>query len=155
MIRRAYYKRAARRTHPNIRRFVFVDPNDRRYDLYAHERDTILHSMKCRAEMITSTLSDLEGVSFNASQGAMYAFPRIYLPPKALDAAAEAGKPADMMYCLELLDSTGIVVVPGSGFGQKDGTLHFRATILPPEEELRDVLLRYSNFHASFMEKYA
>ena len=111
--------------------------------------------MKRRAEMIVSSLSDLDGVTCNASQGAMYAFPQIRLPPKALDAATEAGKPADMMYCLELLDSTGIVVVPGSGFGQKEGTLHFRATILPPEEELRDVLLRFSDFHTSFLEKYA
>jgi aspartate/methionine/tyrosine aminotransferase len=29
-----------------------------------------------------------------------------------------AGKPADWLYCRELLVHTGIVVVPGSGFGQ-------------------------------------
>jgi len=30
------------------------------------------------------------------------------------------------MYCCQLLEETGICVVPGSGFGQKDGTYHFR-----------------------------
>ena len=30
------------------------------------------------------------------------------------------------MYCFDLLESTGICVVPGSGFGQKPGTFHFR-----------------------------
>ncbi|PVD24852.1 hypothetical protein C0Q70_15338 [Pomacea canaliculata] len=33
---------------------------------------------------------------------------------------------------------TGICTVPGSGFGEKEGTYHFRITILPPQEELRE-----------------
>jgi len=36
------------------------------------------------------------------------------------------GMKPDVMYCFELLEETGICVVPGSGFGQKDGTYHFR-----------------------------
>lgn len=36
------------------------------------------------------------------------------------------GVPADVMYCFDLLENTGICVVPGSGFGQKPGTFHFR-----------------------------
>ena len=32
----------------------------------------------------------------------------------------------DAYYCLELLRQTGVCVVPGSGFGQKEGTWHFR-----------------------------
>ena len=32
----------------------------------------------------------------------------------------------DVFFCFELLEETGICVVPGSGFGQKEGTLHFR-----------------------------
>jgi len=34
------------------------------------------------------------------------------------------------MYCYQLLEETGICVVPGSGFGQKKGTHHFRCSIL-------------------------
>jgi hypothetical protein len=30
---------------------------------------------------------------------------------------------ADSLYCMELLEQTGIVVVPGSGFGQAPGNL--------------------------------
>lgn len=33
----------------------------------------------------------------------------------------------DMFYCLKLLEETGICVVPGSGFGQRQGTYHFRS----------------------------
>jgi hypothetical protein len=48
----------------------------------------------------------------------MYAFPRLTMPEGAEKAAAKLGKEADFMYCMELLDNTGIVTVPGSGFGQ-------------------------------------
>lgn len=36
----------------------------------------------------------------------------------------------DMFYCMKLLEETGICVVPGSGFGQREGTYHFRYHIL-------------------------
>nr|XP_014353867.1 PREDICTED: alanine aminotransferase 2 [Latimeria chalumnae] len=39
---------------------------------------------------------------------------------------AAHGMPPDMFYCMRLLEQTGICVVPGSGFGQKEGTYHFR-----------------------------
>lgn len=48
----------------------------------------------------------------------MYAFPRIELPPGAEAASVAAGRQPDFLYCMELLERTGIVTVPGSGFGQ-------------------------------------
>lgn len=51
----------------------------------------------------------------------MYSFPQIHLPPKAIEAAKQAGKVPDVFYCLKLLEATGISTVPGSGFGQKEG----------------------------------
>ena len=54
---------------------------------------------------------------------------------KAAEAAAAEGRTADEFYCMRLLEATGICVVPGSGFGQKDGTLHFRTTFLAPGTE--------------------
>lgn len=48
----------------------------------------------------------------------MYLFPRIYLPHKAIKAAEAAKTAPDAFYCRRLLNATGIVVVPGSGFGQ-------------------------------------
>lgn len=38
---------------------------------------------------------------------------RITLPAAVHEAAAAKGKPADYLYCSELLEQTGIVVVPG------------------------------------------
>jgi len=61
-----------------------------------------------------------------------------------------------MMYCLDLLENTGIATVPGSGFGQEPNTFHFRMAILSCEktalpEALNDIL----KFHKGFMEKYS
>ena len=50
---------------------------------------------------------------------------------QAVQAAQKEGKSPDTFYCLELLEDTGILTVPGSGFGQEEGTLHLRTTILP------------------------
>jgi aspartate/methionine/tyrosine aminotransferase len=60
----------------------------------------------------------------------MYSFPRITLPPAAIAAAKLQNKEADVMYCLELLEATGLSCVPGSGFKQVPGTFHIRTTIL-------------------------
>ena len=61
----------------------------------------------------------------------------------------------DTFYALALLDATGIVVVPGSGFGQKKGTWHFRTTFLPPESDMDAVVDRMTKFHVGFMAQYA
>lgn len=47
-----------------------------------------------------------------------------------------------------------VVAVAGSGFGQKAGSLHFRTTFLPPEEDMQEVANRLSVFHAAFLAKY-
>jgi alanine transaminase len=82
----------------------------------------------------------------------MYLFPRIDLPPKAIEAARKAGKEPDAFYCLRLLERTGICVVPGSGFGQEPGTLHFRTTFLAPGTE--DYVRRLGDFHRAFLDEY-
>jgi aspartate/methionine/tyrosine aminotransferase len=129
-------------------------PSDPSYPLYREEYDRVYSSLKRRSELVTKTLNKMEGISCVPSEGAMYAFPRITLPPKAVEEAKKLGKPADTLYCLELLSATGLCVVPGSGFGQVDGTWHFRTTILPQEEELTQVLGTFEKFHRQYMEKY-
>lgn len=81
----------------------------------------------------------------------MYLFPTIKLPAKAVEAAKAENRNADEFYCLRLLDATGVCVVPGSGFGQKPDTLHFRTTFLAPGT---DWVQRIVKFHSEFMEQY-
>lgn len=86
---------------------------DPSYELYTEERDAILNSLKRRAAMVVEAFNDLEGVSCNEVEGSMYAFPRVVLPPAAVAEAERQGKSPDFVYCMELLDNTGIVTVPG------------------------------------------
>ena len=60
-----------------------------------------------------------------------------------------------MFYCLELIDQTGICVVPGSGFLQKPGTYHLRLTILPPIEQIKSLLSKFESFHINFTKKWS
>ena len=81
--------------------------------------------------------------------------PSITLPPKAVAAAEAEGMAPDAYYAMHLLENTGIVVVPGSGFGQKAGTWHFRTTFLPPEDQIDLVGERMAKFHGEFLAKHA
>merc|ERR1719356_530809 len=129
-------------------------PGDPSYESYKAEFDKIFQSLQRRALKLVKGLNALEGVTCNPSSGAMYAFPRIKFPQKWLEHCKTKGIPADTAYCLELLDATGICVVPGSGFGQVEGTYHFRTTFLPQEDAMDGVNERLTKFHAEFLSKY-
>ena len=133
---------------------MMVNPpreGDPSYNLYKQEYDTIFNNLRDRANALFDAFKEMEGVQCQNPEGAMYLYPTINLPQKAIDAAKEAGKGADEFYCLELLDATGICIVPGSGFGQKEGTLHFRTTFLAPGT---DWVSKITKFHKEFMERY-
>ncbi|ONK75158.1 uncharacterized protein A4U43_C03F13960 [Asparagus officinalis] len=129
-----------------------TEEGDESYESYVAERDGILQSLARRAKALEDAFNSLEGITCNKAEGAMYLFPRIRLPKKAIEAAGNT-KP-DAFYARRLLDATGIVVVPGSGFGQVPGTWHFRCTILPQEDKIPAIISRFKEFHESFMNEY-
>ena len=51
---------------------------------------------------------------------------QIKLSEKAIEEAKHRGFEPNAFYAFQLLESTGICIVPGSGFGQVKGTYHFR-----------------------------
>eukprot|EP00092_Neocalanus_flemingeri_P012259 GFUD01013215.1.p1 GENE.GFUD01013215.1~~GFUD01013215.1.p1 ORF type:complete len:501 (-),score=171.14 GFUD01013215.1:302-1804(-) len=130
-------------------------PGDPSHESWSGEVSATLASYADRARLVADTLNSIEGISCNTVQGAMYAFPCISLPEKALTAAKEAGQPADVFYASHLLEATGICIIPGSGFGQQPGTLHFRTTILPQKEMINEMLGRLKEFHMKFLAEYA
>ncbi|HNW42893.1 MAG TPA: aminotransferase class I/II-fold pyridoxal phosphate-dependent enzyme [Elusimicrobiales bacterium] len=131
------------------------------YSLYTAERSAILSDLREKAEILGRGLNEIPGMTTNIPEGAMYAFVKFDLPhasgvnPDAMTAeeraAYEAGRDGD--YCLELLEATGICVVPGSGFGQRPGTLHFRTTFLPPKDEIKQLVAEMKKFHAAYTAK--
>eukprot|EP01099_Mayorella_cantabrigiensis_P003284 TRINITY_DN2544_c0_g2_i4.p1 TRINITY_DN2544_c0_g2~~TRINITY_DN2544_c0_g2_i4.p1 ORF type:complete len:202 (-),score=48.74 TRINITY_DN2544_c0_g2_i4:111-716(-) len=124
------------------------------YGLYSQERAAILSSLSRRAALLTKSLNALEGISLDQPPGAMYAFPQVRLPRKAVEVANQQGVAPDAFYALRALESSGIVIVPGSGFGQVEGTYHFRTTFLPPENEFEEVMKLFCDFHTKFMNEF-
>ena len=113
-------------------------------------------SMKRRAKMVTKYLNELEGVSSNEVEGAMYAFPKINLPEKAIAQAKKQGIAPDLLYALELLENTGICGVEGTGFRQREGTYHVRlTTLILPESRFEEKLKNMKSFHAEFLKRYS
>ncbi|KAK4365658.1 hypothetical protein RND71_013538 [Anisodus tanguticus] len=127
---------------------------DESYESFSAEKEAILSSLARRAKTLEDALNSLEGVTCNRAEGAMYLFPCINLPDKAIKAAEAAKTAPDAFYAKHLLNATGIVVVPGSGFRQVPGTWHFRCTILPQEEKIPAIVTHLTEFHKKFMDVF-
>jgi alanine transaminase len=126
-------------------------PGSPSYDLYKKEWDGIFAGLQKRATALYEAFKEMEGVECQDPQGSMYLFPTITLPEKAVEAAKKENRSPDEFYAFKLLDATGVCVVAGSGFGQKEGTLHFRTTFLAPGT---DWVGRITKFHKEFMAEF-
>ena len=80
--------------------------------------------LRARRDLTMKTCNSLPRMSCVAPKGAFYAFPRIDIPE------------GDEVFVKELLMQKHVLVVHGSGFGQKPGTRHFRIVFLPDEATL-------------------
>ncbi|KAM0460931.1 hypothetical protein ACHAPV_001037 [Trichoderma viride] len=121
------------------------------FELYDKEYNAVANGLRERATALHKAFEQMEGVECGEPQGAMYLFPSITLSQKAVEAAKSENRTPDEFYCMRLLEATGVCVIPGSGFGQKEGSLHFRTTFLAPGTEWVD---RITKFHKEFMNKY-
>ena len=141
--------------------YLIVTPpqqGDESYDLFIKERDGILNDMKTKSEILGRGLNEITGMKTDVPEGAMYAFVKFELPhtediskmKKEEQLAYESKRDSD--YCMALLEETGICVVPGSGFGQMPGTLHFRTTFLPPKDEIMELVEKMKVFHRKYSE---
>ncbi|MCJ1428915.1 hypothetical protein MMC29_006826 [Sticta canariensis] len=133
---------------------LMVNPpkeGDLSYPLYKQEYDDISQGLHKRALALFNAFKKMEGFECQEPQGSMYLFPTITIPKKAVEQAKKENRLPDEFYCFKVLDATGICVVPGSGFGQKEGTLHLRTTFLAPGTEWVGKLTK---FHEAFMEEF-
>lgn len=80
--------------------------------------------LTARRDLTVRELNAAPGLSCVPPAAAFYAFPRL-----------QTGE-ADDPFVARLIEQTGVVVVPGSGFGQRPGTAHFRVVFLPPDDVL-------------------
>ncbi|EGG06952.1 uncharacterized protein MELLADRAFT_106312 [Melampsora larici-populina 98AG31] len=127
-------------------------PGESSYDLWYQETTRIQQKMNDNAKKLVESFKRLPGISSTEAEGAMYLYPKVELPQRALEAAKKAGKSPDTFYCLELLGKAGICVVPGSGFRQADHSFHFRTTFLGQHTD--EFVRRFTKFHKEFIAEY-
>eukprot|EP00581_Thalassiosira_minuscula_P016594 CAMPEP_0183720840 /NCGR_PEP_ID=MMETSP0737-20130205/13349_1 /TAXON_ID=385413 /ORGANISM="Thalassiosira miniscula, Strain CCMP1093" /LENGTH=475 /DNA_ID=CAMNT_0025950785 /DNA_START=344 /DNA_END=1771 /DNA_ORIENTATION=- len=123
------------------------------YQSHEQEKKAIFEGLRDRAQLVSKGLDNIPGFSCQPATGAMYCFPSVHMPPGVVKASQELGFSPDTLYALDLLQSTGICVVPASGFGQKAGRFGFRTTFLSPES--RRVVENIRNHYESFCAKYS
>ena len=84
----------------------------------------VRRKLRARRDLTQKWCEATPRVSCVAPRGAFYAFPKIDIPE------------SDEVFVKELIRQKHVMVVHGSGFGQKPGTQHFRIVFLPDEQTL-------------------
>ena len=114
-------------------------PGQLAIDAALHGEDTIgalcapggrLHEAR---RAVIEACAGSEHLDLVAPRGALYAFPRV--------TGSAARGFDDHAFALRLLEDEGVLVVPGSSFNVPDRD-HFRVTLLPEPDVLRDVFAR-------------
>lgn len=128
-------------------------PYGESYTLFRQETQRIYNGLKERSQALVDGLNGIPGIECVPAEGAMYAFPKVEVPEKAIEHAKELGTTPDNLYALSLLEETGICVVPASGFGQAKGRVGFRTTFLHPDTV--SAVGEFARHHKIFVEKYS
>ncbi len=101
---------------------------------------TFVRELRLRADLTTTRLGSMPGVTVVPPRAAFYAMPRVALPP---------GK-TDQDYVLGLLRATGILCVYGSGFGLPADQGFLRIVFLASLDELSAIYDDMASFTTEF-----
>jgi alanine-synthesizing transaminase len=93
-----------------------------------------LGKLRSRRDLTVKWCNSTPRVSCVSPKGAFYAFPKLDIPE------------GDDVFVKELLVQKHVLVVNGSGFGQKAGTKHFRIVFLPDEQILTTAYAGIADF---------
>ncbi len=91
-------------------------------------------TLRRRRDLLVEKINAIDGWSLVPPRGAFYAFPRFELPVE------------DTEVVREMILGHGVVLVHGSGFGQKPGTQHVRIVFLPDERLLTEACDRLATY---------
>jgi len=98
-------------------------------------------ALKERADVTTTALNAIPGVSCVRPTAAFYAMPKVELPPGRTDED----------YVVALLRATGVLCVYGSGFGMRPEDGYLRIVFLASPEDLRDIFALMAQFTADYL----
>jgi aspartate/methionine/tyrosine aminotransferase len=94
--------------------------------------------LRQRRDYALKRLNAMDGVSCAKPEGAFYVFPSIHSVGKKWE--------TDMEFVLDLLKTTGVLLVHGSGFDPVYGAGHARGVFLPPLETLEQAFNEFERF---------
>jgi alanine-synthesizing transaminase len=90
----------------------------------------MVQKLQKRRDFVFKRLNEFNGVYCKKPKGAFYLFPEIDLQNRWK---------SDLEFVIEMLNSTGVLTVHGSGFGTS-GSNHFRVVYLPEESILEEAM---------------
>jgi alanine-synthesizing transaminase len=96
----------------------------------------VRRKLRSRRDLTQKWCESTPRISCVAPRGAFYAYPKIDIPE------------SDEVFVKELIRQKHVMVVHGSGFGQKPGTQHFRIVFLPDEQTLTKAYAGIADFIA-------
>lgn len=99
----------------------------------------VMSRLRIRRDLIHKKLNAIDSISTQLPEAAFYIMPKIDLRGRWKN---------DYEYVLDVLDKTGVVFVPGSGFGAEYGSGHFRSVFLPPLDMIEEAMNRLEGFMA-------
>ncbi len=94
--------------------------------------------LRARRDLTAAWCSSTPRVSLVAPKAAFYAFAKLDIPEGSTD--------NDESFVKDLLFAKHVLVVHGSGFGQRTGTQHFRIVFLPQEAVLTKAYTNITDF---------
>jgi alanine-synthesizing transaminase len=94
----------------------------------------VKRKLRSRRDLTMKWCHETPRVSCVAPRGAFYAYPSIDIPE------------SDEIFVAELIRQKHVMVVHGSGFGQRPGTQHFRIVFLPDEKTLASAYSAIGDF---------
>ncbi|MFX1484286.1 MAG: aminotransferase class I/II-fold pyridoxal phosphate-dependent enzyme, partial [Promethearchaeota archaeon] len=102
----------------------------------SHLKET-MSRLRSRRDLIYKRLNEIDSISTRLPEAAFYIMPKIDLQGRWKD---------DYDFVKNVLDETGVVFVPGRGFGEEYGAEHFRSVFLPPPETIEEAMNRLEGF---------
>jgi alanine-synthesizing transaminase len=104
----------------------------------SHLKET-MSKMRARRDLIHKRLNEIDSISTRLPEAAFYIMPKIDLRGRWTN---------DVEFVKDVLRETGVVFVPGSGFGTEHGAGHFRSVFLPPADMIDEAMSRLEGFMA-------
>lgn len=102
-----------------------------------HIKD-LVSRLRQRRDYTLKRLCEIDGISCTKPEGAFYVFPKI-------EGIGTRWK-NDMEFVLDVLNNTGVLFVPGAGFGETYGSRHVRAVFCASMETLENAFNNLENF---------